>query len=225
MEHKYFIAVYTNEVKDYCDDEFFKNVFEVSQGEPVFVVDNTIGDVYFNKLKNDFQQKGYDNFKVFHLDVPEHPRQSQFQRNVCDSANFLRSVYLNQTELPYFLIIESDVVSPVNLLDKFENGIAQLDSQSPDWGIVGGLYYWGFHNYEYDASVTSLERTLHCLSGCSVYRRNLIEKFSFRFNPDDLGPFPDAFMSYDAGGEFSLWNEHQIKCEHLHNPVNGMRVS
>ncbi|MCO5947146.1 hypothetical protein [Mucilaginibacter flavidus] len=224
MEPKYFIAVYTNEVKDYCDEVFFSNLFEVSAGQPVFVVDNTIGDSYFNKLQTSFKERGYFNFRVYHLEVSEEPKVSQFQRNVCDSVNFLRDIYLTQTSLRYFLIIETDVCSPADLLSRFEDGISRLDAQNPNWGIVGGLYYHGFHNYDFDSTVTSLEPTGHCLSGCSVYKRELIEKFPFRYDPQNLGHFPDAFMSFDAGSAFSLWNEHQIKCDHLHNPVNGLRV-
>jgi len=224
MEHKYFIAVYTNEVKDYCDHQFFNNLYQISRGLPVFIVDNTIGDAYYNRLQNGCLQNGFTNFTIYHIDVPKHPKESQFQRNVCESVNFLRDVFLKQTDLPYFLIIESDVVSPVNLLNSFENSITRLNVEDPHWGIVGGLYYQGFHNYKFDSTHTSLERTAHCLSGCTVYKRALVEKYPFRFDPSNLGPFPDAWICYDSGKEYSLWNEHQIKCDHLHNPLNGLRV-
>jgi len=224
MENNYFIAVYTNEVKDYCDEQFFNNLHIVSRDQPVFVVDNTRGKSYFNKLKNLFSEKGYTNFWLQHIDIPEEPKQSQFQRNVCESVNQLRYIYLNQTQLPYFLIIETDVYSPVDLLEKFKRSINQLDREEPTWGILGGLYYQGFHNYNFDSSQTMLERTYHCLSGCTVYKRAVIEKYPFRYDPANLGPFPDAHISNDAGTEFSLWNDHQIRCDHLHNPINGLRV-
>ena len=224
MSNKYFIAVYTNEVNDYCDEVFFDNLFCVSHGEQVQVIDNSIGDTYYVKLQNLFVQKGYDNFCINHLHVPEQPKESQFQRNVCDSVNNLRERFLRETGLPYFLILESDVVSPTDLLDKFEKSIGVLDIRNPDWGIIGGLYYQGFHNYDFDDRATSLERTHHCLSGCTIYKRELIEKYPFRYNPDDLGAFPDALISQDSGKEFSLWNEHKIKCEHVHNILNGLRT-
>jgi hypothetical protein len=224
-ENKYFIAVYTNIVKDYCEEQFFSNLFIISRGEPVFVIDNTLGDSYYNKLQWVFRERGYDNFSVFHLAVPEHPKESQFQRNVCDSVNFLRDMFLQQTNLPYFLIVESDVVSPADLLDRFEESTSRLNIQNPGWGIIGGLYYQGFHNYDFDSTQTSLERTGHCLSGCTLYKRELIEKYPFRYDPGNLGSFPDALISYDSGAAYSLWNEHRIKCDHLHNPVNGLRVS
>ena len=223
MRNKFFIVVYTNEVKDYCDTIFFENLFLVSEGEPVFVVDNTIGEGYYNKLQSHFLERQYNNFRIEHLHVPEQPKESQFQRNVCDSVNLLREAYLDQDSFPYFLIIESDVVSPPGLLEKFERAIAELDAAGINWGMIGAIYYPGFHNYEFQSDATFLENTHHCLSGCTVYKRELIKKYSFRHDPQNLGPFPDALISYDANREYTLWNDHRIRCEHLH--VNGVRLS
>lgn len=225
MINRYFIAVYTNQVKDYCDEVFFSNLYKVSRGEPVFVIDNTNGDGYYRKLKNMFAQNGYNNFNVQHLDVPENPRESLFQRNVCTSVNHLRDIFLNQTELPYFLIVESDIYSPPDLLDKFETCIGTLNSKQPQWGMVGGLYYHGFHDYNFNSTATTLERTGHCLSGCTVYKRELVARYPFRYDPSNLKNFPDAHISFDSSKEYTLWNEHRIKCDHLHNPSNGGRVS
>jgi hypothetical protein len=158
-----------------------------------------------------------------HLNIPEHPKESQFQRNVCDSANFLRNIYLNSFSAPYFLIIESDVIAPPSLLEQFELAIGELNVAEPGWGIVGALYYEGFHNYGFDTRDTYLEKTNHCLSGCTLYKRELIEKYPFRYDPANLGPFPDAFISYDADTEYTLWNDHRIKCDHLH--INVVRIS
>jgi hypothetical protein len=51
MLNRYFIAVYTNQVKDYCDEVFFSNLYKVSRSEPVFIIDNTVGDSYYRKLQ------------------------------------------------------------------------------------------------------------------------------------------------------------------------------
>lgn len=224
MQNKYFIAVYTHAVKAYCDEAFFHRVSLISRGVPVYVADNTPGESYYHRLSGMFRDRAYANFHLFKVKVPPHPVESQFQRNVSDSVNRLRDMYLQNTDLPYFLILESDVIPPPDLLDRFDGAIARLEGQQPQWGIVGGIYYYGFHNYNFVISQTSLERTNHCLSGCTVYRRALIRKYPFRYDPASLGPFPDAWISHDAGREYSLWNEYHIRCEHLHNPVNGLRV-
>ena len=109
------------------------------------------------------------------------------------------------------------------LLKQFECAVGELDLTEPAWGIVGAIYYQGFHNYGFDTSEKFLERTHHCLSGCTVYKRELIRKYPFRYDPENLGPFPDAFICFDAGSEFSFWNDHRIQCDHLH--INGARMS
>ena len=223
IKHKFFTAVYTNEVKDYCDIQFFENLYLITGDAPVYVADNTIGTGYHNKLKKHFLERRYDNFRIDHLDIEEHPKQSQFQRNVFESVNFIRNIYLNNYNSPYFLIIESDVIPPRGLFEQFECAISELDRSEPAWGIVGAMYYRGFHNYDFDTRGKFLERTHHCLAGCTVYKRELIRKYPFRFDPENLGPFPDAFICYDAGSEFSFWNDHRIKCDHLH--INGARMS
>ncbi|WP_315817964.1 hypothetical protein [Paraflavitalea speifideaquila] len=130
---------------------------------------------------------------------------------------------MNNFSNPYFLIIESDVIPPQSLLQQFECATSELDLTEAGWGMVGAIYYQGFHNYAFDTHDTFLERTNHCLSGCTVYKRELIRKYPFRYDPENLGPFPDAFMSYDAGHDFALWNDHRIICDHLH--INGARMS
>jgi hypothetical protein len=224
MSPKYFISIYTHAVKAYCDEAFFRNVHALCRGEPVYIADNSPEEKYYHRLKTLFMSQGYHNFHLFRVRVPSFPAESQFQRNVCDSVNALRDMYLRNSELPYFLILESDVVSPVDLLDRFDRAIDRLAAQPPPWGIIGGLYYQGFHNYHFPLRQTTLERTKHVLSGCTVYKRELIRKYLFRFDPTNLGPFPDAWICNDSGGEYGLWNEHLIRCEHLHNPVNGLRV-
>ena len=225
MLNDYFIVIYTHAVKAYCDAAFFENVHALSNGRRVHIIDNTPGNDYFDRLNTLFHTRSYTNFELSRLSISAEPVESRFQRHVCDSVNHLRSKFLQDPEPPFFLILESDVIPPTDLLHRFDRVIAELDSAQPDWGIIGGLYYEGFHRYDFDTSTTSLERTAHCLSGCTVYRRSLLEKYPFRYDPANLGPFPDAWICFDAGREYSLWNDHRIRCAHLHNPVNGLRVS
>jgi hypothetical protein len=224
MRNDYFIAIYTHAVKAYCDEAFFHSVHLLCRGLPVYIADNSPDETYYRRLKDMFATRGYDSFYLFRVDVASLPAETQFLRNVCDSVNTLRDMFLREGGFPYFLILESDVVAPVDLLDRFDGAIDRLTSQQPPWGIVGGLYYQGFHNYHFSQRQTTLERTQHVLSGCTVYRRELIRKYPFRFDPTWLGPFPDGWICHDSRGEYSLWNEHQICCAHLHNPVNGLRV-
>ena len=76
----YFIAVYTNKVKDYCDKKFFDRLQQT--GGDIFVADNTPNMQYTNKLRK-------MGLNVDHIPVNYLPRETLFHRNVTQSSNFL----------------------------------------------------------------------------------------------------------------------------------------
>lgn len=214
---KYFIAAYTNEVKDYCDKKFFTRLHTLSKNCPVHIVDNTEEQDYYNKCRRKFS---YENFTFYHLAVDIEPRKSLFQRRVTESVLLLREKFL-ATNYPYFLIIESDVIPSRRLLKKLDKTISTLDSLDRYWGILGGLYHLSFHNYKLEG----IQQTYHALSGCSVYKRSLIEKYPFRWSEENMGAFPDAWICYDAKKEYTFYNDHNISCKHLENKKTGTRYS
>lgn len=217
-----FIVTYTNRCKDYCDTEFLDNLHKLSKGHPVMIVDNTSDDEsYANRIRT--LTKIYSNFSVHHIIVPREPIATLFHRNVTESVNLCRDHFL-RSDCDSMLIVESDVIPPVNLLDTFKKDIREeryLLNNDHVWGIIGGLYYQGFHDY----NLRGLNRTHHVLSGCSLYNRELIKKYPFRYDPSNLGPFPDAIICFDSGNDYSFWNDHDIICEHLNNPATGTRYS
>lgn len=211
-KNKYFIAVYTNECKDYCDEKFFGNLLKIKGDNYLSVVDNTKGDKYFKRLK-----ELLPNETVTKLDVSPDPKETLFQRNVTESVNLLRDEFL-KSDKDYFLIIESDIIPPKNFLSLFKEAIEKLKDEN--WGIIGGLYYDGFHDF----TLKGIQKKSHILSGCTIYKRELIEKYKFRYDPDNLGPFPDAWICVDSGKEYSLWDNHDIVCTHEHT-AHGTRIS
>ena len=199
-KNNYFIAVYTYYGKSYCDVKFFERLQEISKGNPVHIVDNSFKLDYYNKLVSLYS---FSNFTFYHLDVTE--GEKRFIRSVTKSVNFLRDIFL-KTDSPNFLIIESDIIPPVDLLEKFDRTPLPKDA-----GILGAVYYKGFHDF----SKKGLQKVGHALSGCTMYRRKLIEKYPFRWSTKDLRAFPDAWICFDCKNEFSIWNNNDIICEHL----------
>ncbi len=221
LRDRYFIAVYTNSVKDYCDEEFFSALVAASKNNQIHIVDNTVGGEYFCRLDKILDK--YPNTILHKISVPEEPKISQFQRNVCESVNYLRYIFL-KGECEHFMIVESDVIVPPDTLHKFDLAIDYLDKNRiafRPWGIIGGIYYEGFHN---NIRSNFLHSTKHCLSGCTIYKRDLIEKYPFRYDEQTLGAFPDALISHDSNKEYGLWDNYQIQCEHRH-AKNGTRIS
>lgn len=212
---KFFVCVYTHATKDYCSAEFFKRFNDIAVGQLSLAVDNTPHRSYFDKLA---ELTPY----VMHIDVEREPVGSLFQRNVAESVEACRKKFL-ESEADVMVIIESDVIPPVGLLQELDKTINYLEhSDHPlPWGIIGGLYYPGFHDF----SKEGLHQTHHVLSGCTAYKRELLEKHPFRYDPENLGAFPDAIICFDSKDEFSMWNDHSIVCQHLHRGDGGRMLT
>jgi len=193
-------------VKQYCDERFFERFSSFDCDK--IVVDNSIGLDYTKRLRG-----LTDN--VIHIDVPKEPQKTRFIRNVAESANLVRAEFIAGNN-DYLIIIESDVLPPLNLLDLFAEAMIMADKLPFDrWAAIGGLYYSGFHNFR-GAGKIELEKVRHVLSGCTVYSRDMIEQFPFRWSWDNIGAFPDAWICHDINKTGrSLYNYKKIICEHM----------
>jgi hypothetical protein len=200
-----FVAVYTNKVKRYCDQQFFDALNKNISSENIYIVDNSndAGE-YMQDLKGRMQCNYIEN-----LNIPEEPELTKFHRKVAESVTHLRTLFLN-SEYKYFLIAESDVI--LNNEKTIETLLQNIKELPEDTGAVGALYYEGFHDY----SLIGIQQTNHVLSGCTLYKRAMIEKFPFRYDPNYLPSFPDAIICIDAINDFKYYNNHELKCSHAH---------
>ena len=205
-----FIAIYTNECKSYCDEHFFRNLFFTDLTDcTVNIVDNSIDASYIEKILGIISEVCPKvEVRVDHIEVSRDDRSTLFQRNVTESANFLRDRFL-KTEAQNFIILESDLLPPTNWV----KDLVEVSNQAD---IIGGLYYAGFHSKELYAKENEVVPTHHVLSGCTLYKREVIEKIPFRWSRENLGAFPDAWISVDAGqAGFKMANYTKIKCFHM----------
>lgn len=200
-----FIAIYTHVCKTYCDSEFFKNLFDSDIGNAaVMVVDNSMGVDYLEKLKTLCGNRA----RVEHIDVSREDQRTLFLRNVTDSLTVLRQAFLDGP-YKYFIILESDVIPEKDWLHSF----MEVKDKA---GIIGGIYYAEFHGQHLFTKGELLEYTTHALSGCTLYNREVIERFPFRWSESKLDAFPDAWISYDARSNgFRVANYTKIQCQHL----------
>ena len=205
----FFIAVYTHEVKSYCDVEFFHNIANfTSNNYELHVVDNTDYTHYTDKLRTIITDCGLT-ATVDHIITRPEPKPGAFHMKVLDSVNFLRDKFL-QSSCKYFLIIESDVVPPIDCLERFEEVIDSAD-------IIGGIYYRGHHKDEWfnEDHKELIDSVVY--SGCTLYKRNVIEQIPFNLNYNNLGMFPDTVMDSEAKSiGFSAMLYTWIKCDHMH---------
>lgn len=213
-----FICTYTNKCKDYCDKMFFHNFHQLAGDYKVCIIDNTPGMVYMHSLSDILSGYNWKSVRLENITVDPEPSRTIFLRSVSESAEKCRQLFL-ESDCDHMLIVESDVVPPKNVVRVLYNHINKL----PDnWGAIGVLYYPGFHDYE----KVGVHETTHTLSGCTLYNRKMLEQTPFRWDPNNIHAFPDFWMSYDAiKNGYLLYNDHSVRCDHLHNPKNGGRIS
>ena len=139
---KYFIAVYTNEVKQYCDRKFFTALNNLSyMDKELHIVDNSSTTSYFEQL-NKLLSEVYSS-NQYTLEYLENPRDKKsksviFLENVGFSIQKLSNDFI-KSDCDYMVIIESDVEVPSNTLVLFDEVLNDAD-------IIGGIYYKGFHS-------------------------------------------------------------------------------
>lgn len=208
MIPKFFIAVYTHEVKDYCLVSFFNALGSIAyKNKEIHIVDNTDSSSHLDKI----QKVSREHNSLINNVVSYQPKETLFLRRVTNSVNTLRKSFL-ESDADYFFIIESDVIVPSNICELFNEAISLA---SPNWGIIGGLYYQTFHYF----NTEGLIEVPHALSGCTIYKREVIEKYPFRWSFDNISAFPDAWICYDINKEglYKIYNYTKIKCEHKHD--------
>ncbi|MCP4648795.1 MAG: hypothetical protein GY853_01765 [PVC group bacterium] len=200
-----FIAIYTNKCKEYCDQRFFSNLFSSNLNHAsVNVVDNSSDIEYTKKLEKICEDKA----NVYRIDIDEKRKDVRFLRNVTESVLLLREKFL-EGNWKYFIILESDV------LPKDNEWLTSFMEVTDEADIIGGLYYMGFHDPGLWQGEIRVVPTHHVLSGCTLYKREVIEKYPFRWSEENLGAFPDAYICFDAGNEYRLANYTKIVCDHL----------
>lgn len=207
---KFFVAIYTNECKAYCDKEFFSRIVRLSHSDhEVHVVDNSLDIEYFEKLITMLP----GSVTLYHVTVDREDRSTLFHRNVSESLEILREQFL-ATDCEKFVTIESDVIVPLDVLQLFEEVANSAD-------IIGGIYHAEHHSWQdfQEGNISLVEdRRGHILSGCTMYDRKVVETIPFRWSRQDMKAYPDAWICYDAvrnGNGFVLRNYQKIKCGHL----------
>lgn len=211
-EPKIFIGVYTHEVKSYCDKQFFEMLKRLGDTTTrIHIIDNSPNFDYYYKLNDNF----YRFFYISHIEVSQEPKKTQFLRNVEKSVNKLRDMFL-AADFDVFMVIESDVIPPNNVCERMLEYVQKLPK---NWAALGAKYYKSWHKVH----KIGFWEVHMCLSGCTMYNREVIKKIPFRWSTENLGAFPDAWWCHDAGEKGYKFYDCDIECKHLTDPKTGMR--
>lgn len=223
---KILIAIPTYEGKNYCLDAFLDNLRNFTYPKnklDIYIADNSKTNANAKMLNKKY------GLKCFWKD---YTGQTIFEK-MADSHNQLRRYFL-ETDCQYMLHLESDIFPPVDVLEQL------LWSRKP---IVNALYQvfdgsWRtpciaindqkhelHREYVFHATLDnfwhwfidgSVKQTFIAGIGCSLMKRKVLEKFSFRYNPDEMKP-PDTWFAEDLrSAGVQNWVNTGVLCYH-HN--------
>jgi len=230
-----FIAIYTHECKKYCDYKFFDNLFKTYDLDKaiISIIDNTEdGGAYANRLREIVGNKAEVSRVVatkeektllswlseaykFNDDLKKH---ALFKLNLVKSLNMLRDLFL-QTDCPLFITLESDLIPTLNWLNKMITA-----ATTTDYAVIGGIYFEGIHplhikeeRFIHYEPPHLQGRLKHVFSGCTLYKRELIEQCAFKWNPKARA-YSDYYICVDAWDlGFKIADYTGVICEHLNH--------
>jgi hypothetical protein len=208
MNNGVMIGSYIHECKRYCADKFFKKLLESNIGDAqITVIDNSPTTAFSNELNRKY---GKHNIDITHITVPRIDKKTQFHRNITESVNYIRRLFIDG-DYDYLVLLESDVIP------RDKEWLYYLLEVADRGDIIGGLYYVGFGGHEHlNDDFIGIIPVYHVLSGCTLYKRDVIANIPFRYDVESLKSFPDALMSIDARAlGYTLINYTKVRCDHL----------
>ncbi|MBI2634998.1 MAG: hypothetical protein HYW79_00385 [Parcubacteria group bacterium] len=181
---KILIGTPIHECKDYCMERWLENVAKLQQQTPanLFLVDNSPGLDYVEKIKNYCAKYGITNYKIEHLEINQ--AQGADER-IGRSREIIRQEILSHDYDAWFSW-ECDQIIPANALDKLID-IMKIG----DYAMVS-------HGSWSRKNPGSPENDL----GCALIKGVCLEKYSFL-----LQEYWDLTRSWHAGAR---WFKHRL---------------
>lgn len=208
LNDKYFIAICATGASSYCDMEFFESILAIAKGNQVYIAYGAGDEAHYGNFENIFKKSRNLHF----IYVRAGKGESSIEKNATASMLVLREKFL-QTKMPYFLFINNNAFVPRALLNKFERAISYLENTDPNWGVLGGLYHRGWVS----SGISDLQRVQHVLSGCTVFKRQLIEKYPFTYSVENRDIFPYTSIAA-ANDEFNFYDGHWVDALKVESP-------
>ncbi len=105
-----------HESKDYAMERWLENVAKLQHDHPadLFMVDNSPGTQYMEKVEMYCAKHGITNYKIEHIELP--PEQDKYER-IARSREVIRNYFLAHDYEAWFTW-ECDQIIPINTLDK-----------------------------------------------------------------------------------------------------------
>jgi len=199
---KILIGFPTSSAKDYCFEDFVKQITSFTYPlYDIFVVDNS-------KDKNHIKEFHKRGIKAVH-----EPINGDFREELARHQNIIREYFLNG-DYDYLMMIESDVFTGECILEKLVSYAVRSEKileRSHGYDIMGqGVLPLNQLLVDPDAKITATG------IGCTLFRREALELVYFRVDLDlNKRAFSDTFIYTDMQKlGFKILIDSNIICEH-----------
>ncbi len=205
-----FIATPTCSIKRYCAPEFSDCVVRWGAECMRYLACNSRG----SSLPY-YRADAFTSMRHLKLDDSYYNQKDSIHKRITRTANWLRDRFL-ETDCNYYLSLESDVMLQAETLDMLE---AFVESH-PEFGMYHTNCYTGFHP-EYKQNPIEVNRAT---VGCTLIKREVLEKISFRYEPTLLAAHYDAILVGDVMKQgYKIGYDASIVLPHRENATSGGR--
>ena len=189
---KILIGTPIHECKDYCMEQWLQNVAKSTYPADLFLVDNSPGLGYVEKVKGYCAKYGIKNYKIRHLEISQTPiafdgRDEDVHERVARARGMIEQEILENNYDAWFCW-ECDQIIPADALDK----LIKL-YEAGDFSVV-------VHN-SWAENGTDLNFGL----GVALVKKDILKKYRFPVEVGGGADMPDSW--YDA----DLWYREHLK--------------
>jgi hypothetical protein len=224
---KILIASPTADVKDYCFDEWIKNVCHFTyENCELFICDNSVTRDYFTDIKKRYENLG-SFFNVARVTPPIH-KEVSYKTLLAKSHDRCR-LYALENDFDYLLHLETDIFPPIDIIERL------LDANKK---VIGAMYHIevgdrsklmiqqieDFGNelretYNLDEADINfidgeVKKVFSCGLGCVLIHRSVLKEIAFRYE-EGSPVHPDSFYFADLDAkQIPVYVDTSIYCKH-----------
>jgi len=162
---KILIGTPIHQVKDYSMERWLQNVSKLEYPADFLMVDNSPGPDYIKRVKNYCTKYGIKNYKIVHIELP---LEQEKHERIARSREIIRQELLARDYDAWFTW-ECDQIIPTNALGKLVS-------------IMKSGNYMMVNPNKWNREISTDPNTDF---GCSLIRRELLEKYGFLNAPNN----------------------------------------
>lgn len=223
---KVLIASPTADIKDYCFEDWMKNVANFTyENRELFLCDNSVTRDYFVNIKKRYEHLG----NLFNVGRVTPSQFDLSYKHILAKSHDRCRIYALENGFDYLLHLETDIFPPADIIERL------IDAKQK---VIGALYHIevgersklmiqqieDFGNelretYNLDEADISfvdgeVKRVFSCGLGCVLIHRSVLEQVQFRYE-EGSPVHPDSFYFADLDAKhIPVYVDTSIYCNH-----------